>query len=75
MTGALEIDSAPLLARVTHVGTLPEATEKVAPVGKLVAATLKVLAVPETKVVLLALVNAGASETYWRSAADTSPAP
>ena len=38
-------------------------TVKVAPVGKLVAATLKLLAMPETKVVELALVNAGASFT------------
>ena len=38
-------------------------TVKVAPVGKLVAVTLKLLAVPETKVVEFTLVNAGASFT------------
>ena len=39
------------------------ASAKVAKVGKLVAVTLKLLAVPETKVVEFTLVNAGASFT------------
>ena len=51
-------------------------TVKVAPVGKLVAVTLKLLTAPETKVVEFTLVNAGASFTVrvmvW-VAADPTP--
>ena len=52
------------------------ARAKVANVGKLVAVTLKVFAMPETKVVEFTLVNAGASFTVrvrvW-VAADPTP--
>ena len=54
---------------------LPGASAKVAPVGKLVAVTLKVFAMPETKVVEFTLVNAGASFTVrvmvWVAATPT----